>query len=293
MRRLILSALLAAGLTQAAPPARADGIPFSQTGSLWRESFGTVPADIRGLVRYPIDHPKDFGRIAAGIGVLILLDKPLTEFWQQQIEPAFRNFALPDAPISWPQAGVVSEDVWLLTGVAGTYAYGAIAGDERAQRAGLLSAKAFAYSYLTAGLVLKTVFGRKRPYPDLENPSGDPNAYTTDPFDFFNWQDSFLSPGRSGRAMPSYHFTEYVSVARVYSGIYDNSPVPYWIAGVLAVSNIQGHHHWVSDMVAGSALGYGIGSLILKNDADWRANQVTTIPVVGPESAGVQIDMRF
>lgn len=300
LARLALPLALAAGLVQ---PLRADEVPFSSTPSLWHEKMeanfnvtvATVPADARGIVLYPIDHPEDFAKWSLLIGALVLFDTPLTEFYQDKIEPIFAGFSLPEAPISWPQYGIVSEDGWLITGVAATYAYGVATGDDRAQRAGLLSAKAVVYSYLTSQLVLKTLFSRERPYPDLQNPSGDPDIYTTDPYDFFQWEGSFLSPGRSGRAMPSYHFTEYMSVARVFSGVYDNAAWPYGVAFILAVSNIEGHHHWVSDMVAGGLIGYGIGSLVLKNDKTYRAGQfhIDAMPVVGPDSAGLVMTMQF
>ncbi len=224
---------LAAAVVAGAPPALADSVPFTPTSSLWSEAFGTVPADVRAIVTAPVDHPKAVGTAVAVVGALVLFDKPITTLYQNTIEKAFSHFALPAAPISWPQYGIVSEDVWLLSGVAGTYAYGALAHDDRAQRAGLLSAKAVAYSYFVSELAIKTIFARKRPYPDLNNPAGNSDQYTDDPYDFFNWSGSFLSLGRSGRSMPSYHFTEYFSVARVFSGIYDNSPIAlrprqYW-----------------------------------------------------------------
>ena len=301
---LVLAAGLTAGLAAGlAGPLRAQEVPFSSTSSLWQEKMAanikvavvTVPADARGIVRYPIDHTADFAAWTLLIGTLVLFDTPLTEFYQDKIEPIFAGFALPEAPISWPEYGVVSEDVWLIAGVAGAYAYGVAAGDDRAQRAGLLSAKAVVYSYLTSQLVLKTVFARKRPYPDLQDPQGNSDLYTTDPFDFFNWSGSFLSPGRSGRSMPSYHFTEYMSVARVFSGVYDDALWPYGVAFVLAVSNIEGHHHWVSDMVAGGLIGYGIGSLVLKNDREWRAGQVKieAMPIIGPDTVGATMSMQF
>lgn len=298
--RLALSLALAAGFHQ---PLLAEEVPFSTTSSLWQErmvsnfnlTIATVPADARGIVRYPIDHTQNFLAWTLAIGTLVVLDTPLTEFYQDKIEPIFEDFALPEAPISWPEYGIVSEDAWLIAGVAGTYAYGVAAQDDRAQRAGLLSAKAVVYSYLTSQLVLKTVFARKRPYPDLQDPTGDPDLYTTDPFDFFNWEGSFLSPGRSGRSLPSYHFTEYMSVARVFSGVYDDALWPYGVAFVLAVSNIEGHHHWVSDMVAGGAIGYGIGSLVLKNDEVRRAGQfrIETMPIIGPDVIGATMNMQF
>jgi membrane-associated phospholipid phosphatase len=274
-------------------PARAEEVPFTQVPSLWRETIGTVKTDVRDILHYPADHPKTFGKVALGIGILVVLDKPLTQFYQNTVERALHNFALPEAPWSWPEMGFVSEDFWLVSGIAGSIAYGELAGDARLSRAGALSAKALVYSYVTSQFALKTVFARKRPYSDLDNPKGDPDIFTSDPYDFFDWKGSFFSILRSSRSMPSYHFTEYFSVARVYSGVYDNSPVPYYLAGILAASNIKGHHHWVSDMVAGSAIGIGIGSLILKNDATWRAGQVQALPVIGPDTAGLSLSMRF
>ena len=300
LARLALSLALAAGFV---PPVQAGEVPFSSTSSLWHEKMATnfnvavatVPADARGILRYPVDHPQSFAMWSLLIGALVLVDTPLTEFYQDKIEPIFAGFSLPEAPISWPQYGIVSEDGWLITGVAATYAFGVATGDDRAQRAGLLSAKAVVYSYLTSELVLKTIVARKRPYPDLQNPSGNPDMYTTNPYDFFQWSGSFLSPGRSGRSMPSYHFTEYMSVARVFSGVYDDALWPYGVAFVLGVSNIEGHHHWVSDMVAGGLIGYGIGSLVLKNDKAYRAGQVRidAVPVIGPDSAGLVMTMQF
>lgn len=288
--RLTIALALIAGL---AAPAPAGEVPFTPAASLWRETFHSVPGELTDIATYPIRNPKTFGTIVAGIGLLVLLDKPLTDFYQDTIEHAFRNFKLPEAPISWPEFGIVSEDVWILTGIAGSYVYGSLARDDRARRAALLSSKAIVYSLLTSQMVLKPVFGRKRPYEDLDNPSGDPDIYTDDPLDFGNYEDSFLSPGRSGRSMPSYHFTEYMAVARVYSGIYDNSPVPYGVAAIIAASNIKGHHHWVSDMVAGSVIGYGIGSLVLKHSRNWQDGHVQALPLIGSDTAGVMLDMRF
>lgn len=277
----------------AAAPAAAEEIPFTPRPSLWREAVAPIPSEVRDIVRYPIDHPRQFGTAVAGVGLLVLLDKPLTDFYQDHIERAFRGFKLPQAPIAFEAQGIMSEDIWMLAGIAGSFAYGQLSGDDRASRAAILSTRALAYSVVTSQYVLKPIIARKRPWPDLDNPQGDPNQYTDDPMDFFEYSGGTLAAGRSGRGMPSYHFTEYLAVARVYSGIYDNSPVPYGVAAVLAVSNIEGHHHWVSDMVAGGLIGYGIGSLVLKHDAEFRAGEMQALPVVGPDSAGVALSMRF
>ena len=64
-----------------------------------------------------------------------------------------------------------------------------------------------------------------------------------------------LTPSNFGTSFPSFHYTAYFSVARVYSGVYDNSWVPYVVAGALLASNIRSHNHWVSDMAAGALIG--------------------------------------
>jgi len=63
--------------------------------------------------------------------------------------------------------------------------------------------------------------------------------------------------------MPSFHFTMYFSVARVYARSYDNYWLPYMVMGGMLGSDIKGHMHWVSDMVAGGLLGTYIGNRIV------------------------------
>ena len=95
--------------------------------------------------------------------------------------------------------------------------------------------------------------------------------------------------------MPSFHLTQYFAVARVYAGIYDNNVVPYLLASALTASNIRGHHHWVSDMVAGAAIGIGIGSLILNQyeDRKYSADGGVLLPVVSSSGLGFSFSMEF
>ncbi len=292
-KRLLAALILTFGLPAAA---LAEGdIPFSSKTSLWRESLYTIDDDLKALVAAPIKNPKRTAAIVAGIGVLVLLDKPLTRTYQNTVEKAFDGFALPELP--WEKKltdlGLASEDVWLLSGIAGSFAYGALSGDERSKRAAVLSTKALAYSFVTSQLVLKTVFSRKRPCPDLDIPDCSDGIFTDNPFDFGNYHGVSVQPDGYGTSMPSYHFTQYFAVARVYSGIYNDSWLPYGAATLLAVSNIRGHRHWVSDMVAGTALGIGIGEIVLRNSGAYRAGQLSAAPVTGPNGSGVSLGMTF
>ena len=274
----------------------ADGaIPFSSKNSLWGETFRTIDDDVKALIQAPVKNPGKTGKILAGIGLLVLLDKPLTRTYQNTVEKAFDGFALPQLPWEKKLAdlGLASEDVWMLSGIAGSYAYGALTGDERSKRAALLSSKALALSFVTSQLVLKSVIARKRPCADLDQPNCSDGTFTDNPLDFGNFHGISVSPDGYGTAMPSYHFTQYFAVARVYSGVYGDSWIPYGAAGLLAVSNIRGHRHWVSDMVAGAALGIGIGEIVLRNSDAYRAGGLTAAPLVTQNGTGLSFGMSF
>lgn len=294
MRQFLCLALLALCLPLA--PAQAeDALPLTTKTSLWGETLSTIDDDLRDIATLPFENPRRTATVLGGIGVLILLDKPLTRTYQNTVEKAFDGFALPRLP--WEKKltslGLASEDVWMLSGIAGSFAYGTLTGDERSKRAALLSSKALVYSFATSQLVLKTAFGRKRPCADLDVQGCSDGTFTDNPFDFGHYHGISLSPDGFGTSMPSYHFTQYFAVARVYSGVYGDSWLPYGAAGVLAVSNIRGHRHWVSDMAAGTVLGLGIGSVVLRNSDAYRAGSLNAVPLVTQDGGGLGLGISF
>lgn len=252
----------------------------------------TIPSDLGGIATFPIDNFAVTAAAVAGVGALMLVDRQTTTFWQDSIEPAFQNFKLPKLSNRLP-SWLGPESQWIFAGIGATYAYGIAANDERAQAAATLSAKAIAYSYLTSQLVLKPLFGRNRPVDGLSSFAGDPGDFTMNPFDFGNRRGIPFRPAAFGTAMPSFHVTQYFAVARVYSGVYDNSPWPYAVAGLLTVSNISGHNHWVSDMVAGGLVGFAIGSVVLRNYGERRAGQFSVMPSFSSGGVGLTASMSF
>lgn len=260
----------------------------------WRESYSTIGADLKGILSYPLDHPRATRNALLGIGLLVLADRPVTNAYQNHVEKALDGFSLPALPwqSGFDKLELVKEDGWLLSSIGTTYIYGAIAKDDRAKRAALLSTKALAYSMLTSQIVLKSLTGRHRPHPDLDNPVAG-SGYTDDPLDFGNFHGISVASNSYGTSMPSYHFTQYFAVARVYSGIYDNSWVPYGIAGVLAASDVKGHHHWVSDMVAGSLIGIAIGNVILDTNTQYRKRGYAVNSYPTRDGVGVMFQTKF
>ena len=117
--------------------------------------------------------------------------------------------------------------------------------------------------------------------------------FTTNPLDFGNYHGVDLLSDAYGTAMPSFHTTLYFSVARVYAGVYDNYWVPYSVAGVLFASNIKGHRHWVSDMVAAAFIGTVIGEVVLDGYYGSQAQSISITPLVSSEEVGMYFSKSF
>ena len=265
---------------------------FEKSARVFGETLGNVGQDLLDIATYPLRDPVTFGTFAAGVGALVLLDRPLTEAYQATILPIGERFALPVLFPSIPE--VFNDGVYLLGASAGAMVYGLAANDERAQVAALLSAKAVAYSYLTSHLILKPLFGRLRPVQDLATHTGPTGDFTTSPFRFFNSDGIHFGSSAFATSMPSFHFTMYFATARVWSGVYDNYLIPYAAAGALALASAEGHNHWVSDMVAGALIGTGIGNVVLHNYYDRHtANFGTVVPIVSSKSVGIGWQMNF
>jgi hypothetical protein len=249
-----------------------------------------IPTELRQIVRYPVDQPEDFAAYALAVGGLVLADKPLTRAYQQKIEAPLANFSLPDPPKLFPRVIGAGPDGWLLLGMGGTLLGGVIADDERAVQTGWAAIKATAYSVLLTQLVLKSITGRNRPNPALDQtPATGP--YTDNPLDWGHWHLPALDRNRSvGTSAPSFHFTAYFAVAKVYQEAYDNVWLPYGLMTLGLASNIKSHHHWVSDMTAGALIGTLIGQSVRVSSGSTHARLE---PLITPSGVGVALNYRY
>lgn len=130
------------------------------------------------------------------------------------------------------------------------YLTGRLKHDERAKETGLLAAEALIDSSLV-GQALKGVSQRQRPPTD--NSSGE----------FFDGGSSFPS----GHAITSW------SVATVIA--YEYGPrhpavryVSYGLATAIGISRYTGRRHFLSDVLVGSVMGYGIGRYVYHQHHD-------------------------
>ena len=136
--------------------------------------------------------------------------------------------------------------IYGLGAVASTfYLVGRKKGDYRARETGLLSLEALINSAIVGG-VLKGVTERARPADGVEHS------------EFFDGGSSF----------PSGHATQAWAVAAVIASEYKHRKAvqiaAYGMASAVSVARFTGHKHYLSDVVVGSALGYGIGKFVFK-----------------------------
>lgn len=125
------------------------------------------------------------------------------------------------------------------------YLFGRSRNDDRAKETGLLSAEALVDALIVES-ALKGITQRPRPLARVERS------------EFFDGGDSF----------PSGHSTQAWAVATIIAKEYhDRRAVQfaaYGAATAVSVARFTGRKHYISDVVAGSALGYAIGSYVYR-----------------------------
>jgi hypothetical protein len=126
---------------------------------------------------------------------------------------------------------------------ASFYLIGRATHNQRARETGILSAEAIIDSGIMV-TALKEITQRARPLTGKDRSK------------FFVGGSSF----------PSGHSIEAWSVATVVANEYHDRPAvqiaSYALAGAVSVSRFTGLHHYLSDVLVGSAMGYGIGRYV-------------------------------
>jgi len=164
----------------------------------------------------------------------------------------------------------VSKYVTRFGGVYETYvlvtlgAYGFIFKSEKIKTTTLLATQA----YITGGAMeslLKFLTGRQRPS------FYDPNSLEAEP----KFHGPFSSAGkdvngkRINSSFPSGHTTVAFAAATVFAMEYKDRPlvpiISYSAATLIGLSRITENAHWITDVVAGAALGYFTGRQVVNN----------------------------
>ena len=153
------------------------------------------------------------------------------------------------------------------------YLFGRAKHDERARETGLLGAEALIDSAIVV-TVLKEVTQRRRPL--AAKGRGD----------FFDGGSSF----------PSGHAIESWALATVIANEYHDHRLvqigAYGIATAVSLSRFTGRKHYLSDVLVGSALGYGIGRYVYRahhrktsgsTDEEESESRSKLLPLIAPE----------
>jgi membrane-associated phospholipid phosphatase len=223
--------------------------------------FTLLASDARQQFTKPFHmHGKDWKRLGAGalvIGGFALTDESVQKF---MLKLRDRN----------PWVHNVSEFV---TNTGGPYeaitlgaitSYGILFKNEKLKTTGLLASQ----SYITSAAIqtiLKLISGRQRPYvyhPDQVEVEPKFHGPFHSPFRDINGK-------RLSSSFPSGHTTGAFAAATVFAMEYSDRPlvriIAYSSASLIGLSRITENKHWVSDVLAGAALGLLSGRQVVNN----------------------------
>ncbi|MHB8578316.1 MAG: phosphatase PAP2 family protein [Ignavibacteriaceae bacterium] len=183
----------------------------------------------------------DFAGTVAAIGIGYSVDNNLHTFSQRNINPLGNKIFSIDK---------VYGSGYTLFGIAGIYGYGLFLNNQGVRKIGLQTIEAVGYAGVITS-VLKSLVGRSRPYANDGK----------DMFHPFNTHAAETS-------FPSGHMTVAVAMSTVLANNTNSlflKIICYSAAGLVGCSRIYHNAHWISDVVAGGAIGYFVGNFVTNN----------------------------
>jgi len=248
----------------------------------------STPNDLKDLFLYPIKNPKKTALFSGITLALVATDVPTTDFVQDHINPLFKRRIH-----TMDYLPTTAEAEFLFAGLVSLYGGSLIAKSEKGQVAAILSTKAMVYSYLYSHLVLKSIFGRSRPCPDLDNP--EEGVYTSNRWKFGNVHKPYFDSRSEHTGFPSFHFTMFFAAAKTLQRVYDSYWIPYAVCAIGLLPHFKGHNHWVSDMVGGALIGTMIGNVIADNyfGIERESDNMSFLPIIGSDFQGLTFSMKF
>lgn len=203
---------------------------------------------------------------SAGVGAVLVLDKPLYDIIHRQKSNSLDDFAgFVQEFGSFPSFGIMGA----------FYAGGMLYNDSKAKS---VAVDAFASSLVGAGIIttsLKIVTGRSRPR------NGDGTYH----FQPFGGDDSF----------PSGHTTQAFALASVIAEHYDEQWIDvtsYGIATLVGLARIEQEAHFPSDVVTGAIIGTVVGKSIVRYNKG-RHGKYTLLPLMDGQTTGVLARVEF
>lgn len=224
---------------QAQTPTPSPTPAASATPSLEHEFLKNVLRDQKAIWTSPFhlegEDAKWLAPLGMGTGALIATDRDTGD---EMLESHHLDNASRIVSYAGSIYGVAAE-------AGGFYLIGRATHDYRARETGVLSAEAALDSGIVV-TVLKEVTQRARPTAGVDRSK------------FFVGGSSF----------PSGHSIQAWSIATVVANEYHDHPAveiaAYGIASAVSVARFTGHYHYLSDVLVGSAMGFGIGRYVYR-----------------------------
>ncbi|MBE9510667.1 MAG: phosphatase PAP2 family protein [Bacteroidetes bacterium] len=155
------------------------------------------------------------------------------------------------------------------------YGGGTVFRDHKLQQTAVMMVQSFIITGIFT-MALKALIGRARPYV-----ANDP--YLFKPFNF-NFDSNFMS-------MPSGHTSSIFALMTVLGKQYDSWYVripAYTFALSVALQRMNTSKHWGSDLLIGGAIGYLVGSAVVKRNSH-TVGSLDIQPVVNGQGVGLTI----
>lgn len=221
---------------------------------------------LTGPTRWGVEAWRDFSLYTAGIGAVMLLDKPIYAGVQRNRTGSTSDFSrFIQSFGSYPSFGII-----------GTfYAVGALLDNTRAKSVAM---DAFASSLVSSGVItttLKVAAGRSRP-------SQEEGAYQFIPFG-------------GDHSFPSGHTTQAFSLASVIAEHYNERWIDiasYGIATLVGLARVEQEAHFPSDVVAGAVIGTVVGKAIVRYNTGYRST-ISVTPGGDNQAMGVYLEIKF
>ena len=249
-----------------------------------RNTLLTIDDDAKAIINRPLKNP-NLSANGIKLFAMIVTDYQTTKFFQENVEPLDRyitpylSFPSILNQTSFLRKATGGPDGYIYFGFSAMYGAGLLTGNEKLQEASVLTTKAVIESYVVSHLILKSIVGRHRPRRPLGEVGGSDREssfpFVDNHLDFFNWHLNILGSKAYGTGFPSYHATMYFAVASVTSRVFDNYWIPHAAMTLLWCYNIEGHNHWVSEVVAGAVIGEFIGKVVYENYHERRSHSKT------------------
>jgi membrane-associated phospholipid phosphatase len=236
-----------------------------------------IVGDLKSTLAAPSSWSSDdWGKLSLGaaavVGISLALDRPVAKAIQRMDRSSYDPWGRRLDTLGG--AGTVAI-------AGGAYLTGLLTDRPRLKEFGSDAALSMFVAQVCITIPIKFMAGRSRPLDD------------DGPYHF--------KPFHGGQSFPSGHATQAFTLAAVISEYGDNpwiSGLAYAGAGIVGLSRLEQRAHFVSDVVAGAAIGTLTAKAVMMRHKLLRSNPNSRItlsasPIWNRESRGIAISLKF